>query len=63
MQAGGLVTQSVDILSKDVFLFCGSMRKTLPPHLLGGVHNRGAHYSSRRGPRMACPRFRHDPHE
>ena len=37
MQAGGLATQSVDILSKDAFLLCGSTRKTLPPHLLGGA--------------------------
>jgi len=34
-QAGGLATQSVDILLKDAFLLCGSTRKTLPPHLLG----------------------------
>ena len=35
MQAGGIATQSVDILLKDAFLLCGSTRKTLPPHLLG----------------------------
>ena len=40
MQAGGLATQSVDILLKDAFLLFGSTRKTLPPHLLGGVHVR-----------------------
>jgi hypothetical protein len=38
-----------------------STRKTLPPHRLGGVHKRGAHYSSRRGPRDATTRFRNDP--
>jgi len=31
-QAGGLATQSVDILLKDAFLLFGSTRKTLPPH-------------------------------
>ena len=29
----------------------GRLTKTRPPHHLGGVHERGAHYSSRRGPR------------
>ena len=40
MQAGGLATQSVDILLEDAFLLFGSTRKTLLPHLLGGVHER-----------------------
>ena len=43
--------------------------KTLGAHLLAPAHRRGAlsssrrapHYSSRRGPRMASPRFRHEP--
>jgi hypothetical protein len=56
----GSPLRSVDILFKDASLLFGSARKTLPPHLLGGVHNRGAHYSSRRGPRMASRRFRHE---
>ncbi len=38
-------------------------QKTPPPHRLGGVHKRGAHYSSRRGPRNATARFRYEPHE
>jgi hypothetical protein len=35
--------------------------KTRPAHRLAGVHKRGAHYPSRRVPRMASWRFRHEP--
>jgi len=48
MQASGLVAQSVDILLKDAFLLFGSTRKTLRPHLLGGVHKQSKTRSAQR---------------
>jgi hypothetical protein len=56
---GGWVRSETCCRSASVHRGCAW--KTPPSHRLDGVHKRGAHYSSRRGPRVATARFRDEP--